>query len=195
MGLKYQAESIDPSHKSQNASVPYPTMHICEHFCYKMVHCGIWHWCILGFVRWVYCTIKRLLVQYMGRSNFCLPAYNMSTTISKIVSVYSLWVDVISWASYDSRMFFIFLLKPIEAKHGFSYMKLVTKLDNEWCEYGSTVWTRVGFRIRTAQYDTILHIGLQWPNHNTDHVLSSHASYSLSRYGYFLDNRPCYNRS
>ena len=33
-------------------------MHIllCAHFCYQMVHCGIWDWCIVGFVRWVYYT-------------------------------------------------------------------------------------------------------------------------------------------
>ena len=40
---------IDLSYKSHNAPVPYPTMHHfcnrnlykCAHFCYKMVHCGI----------------------------------------------------------------------------------------------------------------------------------------------------------
>ena len=26
----------------------------CAHFCYKMLHCGIWYRCILGFVRWSY---------------------------------------------------------------------------------------------------------------------------------------------
>ena len=47
--------------KSHNAPVPYPTMHhlvteMCTRarFCYKMVHCGIFVWCIVGFVRWVY---------------------------------------------------------------------------------------------------------------------------------------------
>ena len=25
----------------------------CAHFCYKMVHCGIWDWCIVWFVRWL----------------------------------------------------------------------------------------------------------------------------------------------
>ena len=25
-------------------------MHTCTHFCYKMVNCGIWEWCIVGFV-------------------------------------------------------------------------------------------------------------------------------------------------
>ena len=28
-------------------------VHLCAHFCYKMVHCGIYAWCIVGFVRWV----------------------------------------------------------------------------------------------------------------------------------------------
>ena len=28
-------------------------MHTCAHFCCKMVHCGIWDWCIVEFVmRW-----------------------------------------------------------------------------------------------------------------------------------------------
>ena len=30
-------------------------MCMCAHFCYKMVFCGIFVWCIMGFVRWVYC--------------------------------------------------------------------------------------------------------------------------------------------
>ena len=39
-------QEIEPCHKSHNALHKYPTMHhsgteIREHFCYKMVHCGI----------------------------------------------------------------------------------------------------------------------------------------------------------
>ena len=30
-------------------------MHICSHFCCKRVHCGIFVWSMVGFVRWVYC--------------------------------------------------------------------------------------------------------------------------------------------
>ena len=30
------------------------SVHTCAHYGYKMLHCGIWHRCILGFVRWVY---------------------------------------------------------------------------------------------------------------------------------------------
>ena len=40
-------------------SIPYTAplcsrnVHTCAHFCYKMVHLGIWDWCIVGFVRLV----------------------------------------------------------------------------------------------------------------------------------------------
>ena len=32
----------------------YRNVHICAHFCYKMLHCVIFDWCIMGFVRWLY---------------------------------------------------------------------------------------------------------------------------------------------
>ena len=41
---------IDPSHKSQNASVPYPTM---QHFVTEMcthVHISVTKWCIVGYM-------------------------------------------------------------------------------------------------------------------------------------------------
>ena len=47
-------KTIDLSHKSYNAPVPYLTTHhfvtemcMCAHFCYKVMHCGI---CICTFV-------------------------------------------------------------------------------------------------------------------------------------------------
>ena len=49
-------------HKSHTAPFPYPTMHhfvtvICtfSHFCYKMMHFGIFVRCIVGFGRWITC--------------------------------------------------------------------------------------------------------------------------------------------
>ena len=64
---------IYPSHQPHNATDKYPTMHhfvtemhtflspithdfvsemcMCAHFCYKVVHCWMWDWCIVGFVR------------------------------------------------------------------------------------------------------------------------------------------------
>ena len=41
---------------SDKYNVPFCSriIHICAHFCGKMVHCGIFLWCIVGFVRWVF---------------------------------------------------------------------------------------------------------------------------------------------
>ena len=30
-------------------------VHTCAHFCYKVMHCGLWDWCIVGFVQQIYC--------------------------------------------------------------------------------------------------------------------------------------------
>ena len=38
-------------------NAPFPT-----HFCYKMVHCAIWVWYIVGFVQWVYWLTKKLFL-------------------------------------------------------------------------------------------------------------------------------------
>ena len=54
---------IDPSHKSHYALDIYPTMHhFVTEMCTQvhiavtteMMHCGIWDWCIMGFVNLVY---------------------------------------------------------------------------------------------------------------------------------------------
>ena len=55
-----EMNSKDQLLKSHDAPVPCPTMHhfvteICACFCYKMLHYGTFVWCIVGFVRWVYC--------------------------------------------------------------------------------------------------------------------------------------------
>ena len=39
---------------SHNAPFCNRNVHTCAHFCHKMVHYGIFVWCIVGFVRWVY---------------------------------------------------------------------------------------------------------------------------------------------
>ena len=38
---------------SHNATLSNRNVCMC-HFCYKVVHCGIWDWCIVGYVRQVY---------------------------------------------------------------------------------------------------------------------------------------------
>ena len=74
-----------PICQSHNALDTYPTMHqliteMCtrEHFCYKMVHFGIWDWCIMGFVQQVYS-----LTQYDVTS----PAHNEIMEISRLYYV------------------------------------------------------------------------------------------------------------
>ena len=38
-------------HISHNAPFCYRNVHICAHFCYKLVHCGIWDWRLVGCVQ------------------------------------------------------------------------------------------------------------------------------------------------
>ena len=40
---------------SHNAPFYNRNVHMCGHFCYKMVYCGIFVRCVVGFVKWVYC--------------------------------------------------------------------------------------------------------------------------------------------
>ena len=35
---------------SHNIPLCNRNVHMCAHFCYKVVHCGIWDWCTVGFV-------------------------------------------------------------------------------------------------------------------------------------------------
>ena len=39
---------------SHNASFCNRNVHMCAYFGYKMVHCALFVWCVVGFVRWVY---------------------------------------------------------------------------------------------------------------------------------------------
>ena len=43
---------------SHNAPFCNRNVHMCAHFCCKIVHCGMFIWCIMGFVRWVYWKSK-----------------------------------------------------------------------------------------------------------------------------------------
>ena len=77
--------TINLLHKSHNVPFPYPTMYhfvtemyTCAHFCYKMVHCGIFVWCIVGFVRLVYFTaIAQATILYNEFVNY---AFKITTT-------------------------------------------------------------------------------------------------------------------
>ena len=54
------ASLTDPSKIPQcrtifhNAPLCNRNVHTCAHFCYKVVHCGIFAWRIMEFVRWIY---------------------------------------------------------------------------------------------------------------------------------------------
>ena len=45
---------------SHNAPFCNRNVHMCAHFCYKTVHCGIFVWCIVGFVRCLFRGIFNL---------------------------------------------------------------------------------------------------------------------------------------
>ena len=69
-----------PSHKSSNASDRYHTLHglvpeMCTraHFCYKMVHCGTWHWWIVGLVPKVLASRPAGLMAIRRNENAVLP--------------------------------------------------------------------------------------------------------------------------
>ena len=52
---------------------------MCAHFCYKVVHCGIFFWCIVGFVGWVYwhsATVIPWICYERSFSEFYLSIWN-----------------------------------------------------------------------------------------------------------------------
>ena len=59
-----------------------PFRNTCAHFCYEMVHCGMWHRCILGFVRWVHLWL--IVIQ----------------RLSKVLSARFLWLRVFMITKY-----------------------------------------------------------------------------------------------
>ena len=56
---------------SHNASFCSRNVHMCAHFCYKIVHCGIFVWHIVGCVRGIYfkCHLPEVRVYIL-----CLPS-------------------------------------------------------------------------------------------------------------------------
>ena len=49
-----------------NAPFCNRNVHTCAHFCYKMVHCGIWDCCIVEFVRYVYCIFMYYMLMLIS---------------------------------------------------------------------------------------------------------------------------------
>ena len=68
-------------HQSHNAPYCNRNVHMRAHFCYKMVHRGIFFWCIAGFVRWVYwkISLQNNSFHYSYMSYIYLPPLRWST--------------------------------------------------------------------------------------------------------------------
>ena len=84
---------------SHNAPFCNRNVHMCAHFCQKMVHCGIWDRCIMGFVRLVYRAIVRLpsawasvkLRAWQGSMHYCdIIMGAMASQITSLTVVYSI---------------------------------------------------------------------------------------------------------
>ena len=77
---------VDLIHKSQNASVPYPTMlhseQNCAHFCSEWDTVRIWNRCILRFVKLVYQVEGRswIYVQHVNLASFGGRPVNLRAT-------------------------------------------------------------------------------------------------------------------
>ena len=84
--IPWKADGINLLYKPHNALDKYLTMHhsvtgICTraHFCYKMVHCGIFVRCIVGFVRWCYSASNHSLA--IQKHTYCLFGCNTYTLL------------------------------------------------------------------------------------------------------------------
>ena len=61
--------------------------HTCAHYCYKMLPCGIWDWCIVRFV-WDYCLLLPTLITY----NYVVSSWHSNThvpNVNKISFIYA----------------------------------------------------------------------------------------------------------
>ena len=103
--------TIDLSHKSHNAPVPYPTMHRFVTEMCKCVHIYVSKWCIVGylsdtvgFVRWVHyneikLTIKMLISSSISMlSTFQYYSYAWKVPISFVTNLDTDWND---YSHYD----------------------------------------------------------------------------------------------
>ena len=56
-GFSKATKHKDPSQKPHNASDKYPTVRHFETEMCTHVHISVTKWCIVGFVRWIYCGL------------------------------------------------------------------------------------------------------------------------------------------
>ena len=65
---------------SHNAPLCNRNVHTCAHFCNNVVHCGIFIWYIVGFVRWIYCHANNI-----DSVSSCFASYRNMDTSSYIL--------------------------------------------------------------------------------------------------------------
>ena len=71
---------------SHNAPLCNRNVHTCTHFCYKVVHCGIFVWCIVGFVGWLYCHSKHVPLKMWTSQWFGSIGTNGQLTLSMLAA-------------------------------------------------------------------------------------------------------------
>ena len=103
-----------------NAPFCNRNVHICAHFCYKMVDCRIFAWCIVGFVRWVYGIATNPLDEIVfkiyqfffyrkctWKYTFCASLFGPQCVYTTLLKPMVLWhwdyIDTVSWLLSDSQ--------------------------------------------------------------------------------------------
>ena len=120
---------IDLLHKSHNAPIPYPIMHhfvtemcMCAHFCYKMVHCGIFDVCIVGFMRWVYwhviCFTELERLHFICRNSQGNNVYNHICVWKFIHPVCYVWWGFVSFEVLQPKKYSSTI---VQNRKGWSY--------------------------------------------------------------------------
>ena len=117
--------------------------HTCAHFCYIVVHCGIWDWCIVGFVQQVYTLTHRGLVMPYGDTD--------------LGQLDAWWHQAITWTDVDfSLVWFCGIhLRTISQWVPDYYLRVIV-LYNEFENHT--------FEITTTSPEELMNVTL-WNNH------------------------------
>ena len=92
----YNRQKCPFPYSTQNAPLYNRNVHMCAHFCYKVVHCGVFVLHIMGFVRWIYCEGegRALKLQHRDKGPDCEDnGYQMKESWSNVCLCYgwNLW--------------------------------------------------------------------------------------------------------
>ena len=117
---------------------------MCAHFCYKMVHCEMFIWCIVGFVQWVYSNINdttEVRTQKPGLICFFLPndesfdsCIYASLTRDVYINMQSYFLVALPWVST------VHVYWPgVSTLGSFQYKDAVLPLKTNWTYKDKTV--------------------------------------------------------